>query len=118
AKAQLDLVEENYQARKEFINTAVGNRPPYYPLPPALLYSSLEEIEKNISTKTVVHFSPFLKEGNPQLEGRILQDFRIARAQQNTNLIEALKERCESYIKSQKKILLSCMTAGSRLRLQ
>lgn len=118
AKAQLDLIEENYQARKEFMNTTSTHKSPYYPLPPALLYLSFEEIEKTISSKTVVHFSPFFKEGSPQVEGRMMQDFSVARAQQNINLIEALKERSAGYIKDQKKVLLSCMTGGSRLRLQ
>lgn len=118
AKAQLELIQENYQARKEFVHIGTDNRPPYYPLSPELLYLSLEEIERSISSKTVVHFSPFLKEGSPQLEGRIVQDFSAARAQQNVNLIDALKERSESYIKAQKKVLFSCMTTGSRLRLQ
>lgn len=118
AKAQLDLIQENYQARKEFVNSKVDNRAPYYPLPPQLLYLSLEEIEKNIRPKTVVHFSPFFKDGSPQLDGRMIPDFSAARAHQNINLIEALKERSEGYIKEQKKVLLSCMSAGSRLRLQ
>ncbi|AIL12550.1 transcription-repair coupling factor [Candidatus Paracaedimonas acanthamoebae] len=118
AKAQLELIQENYHARQEFVNIRADNRPPYYPLPPELLYLSLEDIERNISGKTVVHFSPFSKEGSAQLEGRIMQDFSAARVQQNINLIDALKERSEGYIKAQKKVLLSCMTIGSRLRLQ
>ncbi|MBN9413316.1 MAG: transcription-repair coupling factor [Candidatus Paracaedimonas acanthamoebae] len=118
AKAQLELIEENYQARKEFVTIKADNKAPYYPLSTELLYLSLEEIEKTIETKKVVHFSPFLKEGSPQIEGRKVPDFSAVRAQPNVNLLEALKERGENYIKSHKKVLLGCMTSGSRLRLQ
>lgn len=118
AKAQLDLIEENYQARKEFMTTATFHKSPYYPLPPTSLYFSFEEVEKTINSRTVVHLSPFLKEKSPHVEGRMMQDFRAVRAHQNMNLIEALKERSATYIKDQKKVLLSCMTSGARLRLQ
>ncbi len=118
AKTQLELIEENYQARQEFIAVKTDNRPPYYPLLPVSLYIPLDEIEATIKTKTVIHLSPFIKEGSPHIEGRIIPDFSAARAQQDINLIEAFKARAENYLKAGKRVLLTCMTTGSRLRLQ
>ncbi|MCK5167568.1 MAG: DEAD/DEAH box helicase, partial [Rhodospirillaceae bacterium] len=125
AASRFELIDEYYSARKAMSKQKSANlndQPPYNPVPPESIYLSLSELEKTLSNRTVIEFSPFVtpKETvNATDAGGIMgREFSDARINPETNVFEALGSHVNELQAKGLKVIIGAYSQGSGERLQ
>ena len=142
AKSHLEQVQEYYEARltgqkankrlerldgkrKVGMRESTSSSLPlegrtYRPVPPALLYPSLQEMEQKLTSFPVIHFSSFAPPLSPaplknsvDLGARPVPDFSAFRHRQDVNLFDHVKERLQQSHQKGKKTIIACVSVGS-----
>jgi transcription-repair coupling factor (superfamily II helicase) len=121
AKARLAQIKESYETRVNFKEIEKNKGGPiYHPLPPELLYPSLREIEENLNSHTVFHFSPFESPAETEIDlgSRPIPDFSSSRNRQDIRLFDQVKERILAAYSKQKRVMISCFSTSSKNRFE
>ncbi len=121
--ARLAIIKDYYEARRDAPgeqSTTAFSAPRYKPLPPERLYLDAEDWDKALSARTVRAFTPFQAPetaASQDGKGRAGRNFAPERAQQGTNVFDALLGHVEAVHKDGRKLIIACWTDGSRERM-
>ena len=129
AASRFKLIDEYYSARKAMSNqkgASLNDQPPYNPVPVNSIYLSSGELEKTLSNRDVVEFSPFkyheaAPEGTPNATdagGHMGREFSDARVNPETNVFEALDGHVKELQSKGLKVIIGAYSQGSGERLQ
>jgi len=125
ARARLDLIQEYFAARREFVGGIAAAGSPYHPVPPERTYLGDADWRAGLATLAVGQLSPFAApEGAPEgvtavidAGGRPGRDFADARVQPDVNVFDALKDHVAALQRDGRRVMVSAFTEGSRDRL-
>ncbi len=125
AASRFELIDEYYSARKAMSKqkvTNINDQPPYNPVPPHSIYLSLGELEKTLSNRAVIEFSPFVapkETANATDAGGVMgREFSDARINPETNVFEALTAHVKELQAKGLKVIIGAYSQGSGERLQ
>ncbi len=118
-KARLEAVEDHYQARED--HRTLEKDSPYKPLPHALLYLSQAEWQTHLEQSDARAFNPYqLPDADHVVDYGAHQgrDFAPERAQQNTNVYDALRDHLIDTVENGRRVMIAAYSQGARERLQ
>jgi transcription-repair coupling factor (superfamily II helicase) len=122
---RLKVIEENYQARKNYKKELSFGSTPYNPTPPELLWLTEDEWQTNINKANSIKFSPFIEEDSFSLPIKPIINFTAVAHANKKSIFDVLKENIlESRLQNNKekkknlKYMIACYSVGSRERLQ
>lgn len=117
---RLEQIEDHYAARKETLDDRLEDSTPYFPVQPASLYLSEDEIKSSL--ENIIQVSAFVP---PQTEKRVVFDLgcqigRNFRAERSAgkNVFETLVEHIADELRAEQKILIASWSEGSADRMQ
>jgi len=120
--ARLDLIDEYYDARRDFAGSKTFDGAAYNPVPPERLYLGRDDWENLLVDRAVGMFSPFRAvegaENTFDADGRAGKDMADARVRPETNLIDALGAHICAEQEQGRNVVIAAYSAGSRERLR
>ncbi|HVZ90871.1 MAG TPA: transcription-repair coupling factor [Rhizomicrobium sp.] len=123
--ARLELIQDYYSTRKDFLNDKTGEgkqaieAPPYKPLPPDALYLADDEWRRGLAALDVRDLSPFQAPDSTSAVdagGRMGRDFAPER-QRGANVFEAAAAHAKSLQQAEKRVLVAAWSEGSAERM-
>ncbi|MBV6487691.1 MAG: Transcription-repair-coupling factor [Pseudorhodoplanes sp.] len=119
ADERVAQIDDYYQARREPIEAAGAV---YHPLPPERLYLLKTEWSARLDAAAVARLSPF---GVPEGQGVVLdvgtrqgRNFAPERAQQETNVFDALARHVAALQEKHKRVVIALWSEGARERMR
>jgi transcription-repair coupling factor (superfamily II helicase) len=117
---RLDHIQEYYGARLYFAEANQALKaPPYYPLPPHLLYLQTAEVDQLIQKTGVLYFTPFKKPSADvhDLAIQPINRLQVERASHQMNLIDTLIQHLRGYLAKGNPTVIACLSKGTCERL-
>ncbi len=115
-------INDYYQARVDALNKDTFGAPVYKPLPPDMMFVTLQNWQNISSSYPLLALTPFEAPEAPGLRvmsagGRQGRSFAAERAEAGRNVYDAVIEHVRAQQKNGKRVVLAAWTEGSRDRL-
>ncbi len=117
--ARHEQILEFHDARVDSLQKNTFGAAPYKPLKPSALYVSPDELNEQLSARSLLAISPFERPDASAIsfEARQSRSFAAERADQSQNIYDAVKTHVEKQRDGGKRVVISAWTEGARERL-
>ncbi len=118
-----EQIADHYQSRAKSLEQKNFGAPPYKPIPPERMFLDETAWKEEFEDRHVVTFSPFeVPEGTSagqviSLEGRAGRSFAAERAQEGTNVFDAVVQHIGDLNKRSRQVIVASWSTGARERL-
>ncbi len=113
-KARWAQIQDYYQARLQFSDSAFAKAQSYHPLPPEQFYLDEPALEKTLSKHECIQLTPFQSVQSEDQGARMGHDFVDVRLQKDKDLFVEVADFVRTYPKP---VILSATTEGAADRL-
>ena len=122
ATARWEMVGEYYDARQAALRESArraGEAAVYKPVPPELLFLSVEAWRRALAGLSCGQFSPFQAPGSAALDlgGRRIVDFSAARKRADVQLLDTVQQRIADEQEEGRRVVVTTFAAGARSRI-